>query len=170
MVIIGNSAGGQYVNRYAAVGRIPDILAKRGISVRFIIANPSTYLYFDHERPVAIPNAAGLNRWRYGFEAAPGYVHSSPQQSLERYLARDVTIVLGSEDRDGAGLLLEVSPAAMAQGANRLERGMNYDRHVHRLANAAGLTTRHRLIQLSGVGHAANEVLAAAQTHELVFG
>jgi hypothetical protein len=89
---------------------------------------------------------------------------------LERYLARDVTIVLGSEDRDGAGLLLEVSPAAMAQGANRRERGMNYDRHVHRLANAAGLTTRPRLLQLSGVGHAANEVLAAAQTHELVFG
>jgi hypothetical protein len=170
VVIIGNSAGGQYVNRYAAVGRFPDILAKRGISVRFIIANPSTYLYFGLERPVAVPNGTRINRWRYGFEAAPGYVDSGPRQSLERYLSRDVTIVLGAEDRDGAGLLLEVNAAAMAQGANRLERGLNYDRHVRRLADAAGLTTRHRVIQLAGVGHAADEVLAAAQTRELVFG
>jgi hypothetical protein len=42
VVIIGNSAGGQFVNRYAAVGRGPDALAERGIAVRFIIANPST--------------------------------------------------------------------------------------------------------------------------------
>jgi hypothetical protein len=170
VVIMGNSAGGQYVNRYAAVGRFPDLLAERGISVRFIIANPSTYLYFDHERPVTVPNGTGINRWRYGFEAAPAYVDTTPRQSLERYLARDVTIVLGSEDRDSAALLLEVSAAAMAQGANRLERGINYDRHVHRLSSAAGLATRHRIIQLDGIGHAARDVLAAPQTREIMFG
>jgi hypothetical protein len=170
VVIFGNSAGGQYVNRYAAVGRGPDILAERGISVRFIIANPSTYLYFDRDRPVALPHGQGIKRWRYGFDAAPGYVDCGPQQSLERYLARDVTIVLGSQDRDGAGLLLEVSPAAMAQGANRFERGLNYDRHIRRLAHAAGWTARQRMIQLEGVGHAAEEVLAAPQTRELMFG
>jgi hypothetical protein len=169
VVIIGNSAGGQYVNRYAATGRAPDVLEQRGISVRFIIANPSTYLYFDHERPVTVPNATGINRWRYGFEGSPTYVNSGPQQSLERYLARDVTIVLGSEDRDGAALLLEVSAAAMAQGANRLERGINYDGHVRRLAAAAGLATRHRLIRLSGIGHPANDVLAAPQVREIMF-
>ena len=30
VVIVGNSAGGQFVNRYAAVGRGPDALAERG--------------------------------------------------------------------------------------------------------------------------------------------
>ena len=30
VVIVGNSAGGQFVNRYAAVGRGPDALAQRG--------------------------------------------------------------------------------------------------------------------------------------------
>lgn len=170
VVIFGNSAGGQYVNRYAAVGRGPDTLAERGISVRFIIANPSTYLYFDRERPVAVPTAKGINRWRYGFDGRPGYVDSGPEQSLARYLARDVIIALGSEDGDGAGLLLEVSPAAMAQGANRLQRGLNYDRHIRRLAHAAGLTINQRVIQLAGVGHAAHEVLAAPQIRELVFG
>jgi hypothetical protein len=169
VVIVGNSAGGQYVNRYAAVGRAPDDLAKRGISVRFVIANPSTYLYFDEERPVEVPDQAGVNQWRYGFETPPPYVKDTAQESLPRYLARDVAIVLGAEDSDGAALLLEVSAAAMAQGANRFERGINYDRYVRRLADRAGLPARHRLIQLAGVGHAAGDVLAARETRQLLF-
>jgi hypothetical protein len=169
VVIVGNSAGGQYVNRYAAVGRGPDYLAKRGISVRFVIANPSTYLYFDRERPVPVPDQVGVNQWRYGFDTPPPYVEGTAQESLRRYLARDVTIVLGAEDSNRAALLLEVSAAAMAQGANRLERGINYDGYVRRRAAEAGLTTRHRLIQLAGVGHAACDVLAATETRQLLL-
>lgn len=170
VVIIGNSAGGQYVNRYAAVGKAPDVLAERDISVRFVISNPSTYLYFDGERPVTVPDVTGVNRWRYGFDDPPGYVSGTPQQSLRRYLARDVTIVVGSQDRDGSSLLLEVSAAAMAQGANRLERGINYDRYIHKLAREAGLATGHQLIELDGVGHAASEVLSAPQIRSIMFG
>jgi hypothetical protein len=138
--------------------------------VRFIVANPSTYLYFDRERPVAVSGGAHVNQWRYGFDNAPAYVGMTARQSLERYLSRDITIVLGSEDRDSDALLLEVSAAAMAQGANRLERGINYDRHVRGLARAAGLTAGHRLIQLPGIGHASADVLAAPQTREIMFG
>jgi hypothetical protein len=170
VVIVGNSAGGQFVNRYAAVGRGPDALAERGIAVRFIIANPSTYLYFDAGRPVAVPDHSGVNRWRYGFDAAPPYVDSGPERSLERYLARDVAIVLGTQDSDRDALLLEISPPALAQGAHRLERGIYYDAHVRRLARAAGLAAGHRLIQLAGVGHAARDVFTAPQARSLMFG
>ena len=170
MVVFGNSAGGQFVNRYAAVGRGPDVLAARGLRVRFVVANPSTYLYFSRERPVAVPDAAHVNDWRYGFDRAPGYVDADPRRSLERYLGRDVTIVLGELDNDEASLLLEVSPAAMAQGANRLDRGLRYDQHVRALARAAGLPFRHRMIRLAGVGHTAADVLAAERTREIVFG
>jgi hypothetical protein len=170
VVIFGNSAGGQFVNRYAAVGRAPDDLAKRGIRVRFIIANPSTYLYFDSERPVSVPDRSLVNRWRYGFESAPGYVLGSPGQNLERYLARDVTIVLGEQDSDKAAPLLEVSPAAMSQGASRLDRGIYYDAHVRRLADTAGLPIRHRLIRLPGVGHSARDVLVDPVTRQIMFG
>ncbi len=169
VVIIGNSAGGQYVNRYAAVGHAPDQLAKDGISVRFIIANPSTYLYFDKHRPVEVPDTTGANCWRYGFDEAPPYVNCTAEESLERYLARDVTIVLGSEDRDSSALLLEISAAAMAQGANRLERGIYYHQHIRGLARTARLEVRHRVIKLAGVGHAGSEVFAARQTREIMF-
>jgi hypothetical protein len=170
VVIVGNSAGGQFVNRYAAVGRGPDALAQRGIHVRFIIANPSAYLYFDRQGPVAVPDDSRVNHWRYGFEHPPAYVRGGPHRSLARYLARDVTIVLGARDTDRAGLLLEVSPAAMAQGASRLERGIRYHEHVRGLASAAGLATGHGLIQLPGVGHAAQDVLAHPRIRELMFG
>jgi hypothetical protein len=173
VVIFGNSAGGQFVNRYAAVGREPDVLAARGLRVRFVAANPSTYLYFGRERPVAVPDGARVNDWRYGFDHAPGYVGAAPdnpRRSLERYLGRDVTIVLGELDDDGASLLLEVSPAAMAQGVNRLDRGLRYDQHVRGMARAAGLPFRHRLVRLAGVGHTAADVLAAPLTREIVFG
>ncbi len=170
VVVFGNSAGGQFVNRYAAVGRGPDVLAGRGLRVRFIISNPSTYLYFGQERPVPVPEGARVNDWRYGFDRAPGYVEVGPRQSLERYLGRDVTIVLGALDTDRASPLLEVSPAAMAQGANRFDRGLHYDQHVRRLAYTAGLPARHRLIQLAGAGHAAGDVLAAPQIRQIVFG
>ena len=169
VVVFGNSGGGQFVNRYAAVGRGPDVLAARGLRVRLVVANPSTYLYFGRERPVPVPDAAHVNDWRYGFDHAPAYVDVNPGRSLERYLGRDVTIVLGELDNDGASLLLEVSPAAMAQGANRLDRGLRYDQHVRGLARAAGLPFRHRLIRLTGVGHTAADVLAAERTREIVF-
>jgi hypothetical protein len=86
------------------------------------------------------------------------------------YLSRDVTILLGADDTDRAALLLEVSPAAMAQGATRLDRGRYYDEHVRRLARAAGLTASHRLIQLAGIGHDAREILVAPQTRRVLFG
>jgi hypothetical protein len=170
VVVFGNSAGGQFVNRYAAVGRGPSALGSRGLRVRFVVSNPSTYLYFDRDRPVPVPDGAHVNDWRYGFDGAPGYVDADARRSLERYLGRDVTIVLGALDNDGGSLLLEVSPAAMAQGANRFDRGVRYDQHVRALARAAGLPARHRLIQLAGVGHTAGDVLAAAAVREIVFG
>jgi pimeloyl-ACP methyl ester carboxylesterase len=169
VVVIGNSAGGQFVNRYAAVGHAPDTLADDGIRVRFVIANPSTYLYFDETRPVEV-RGRGVNRWRYGFEDTPPYVISTPEQSLARYVQRDVSILLGAEDHDESALLLEVSPAAMAQGRNRLERGLKYHEHVGELARRAGLKHKHKLRMLNGVGHDAALVLDAPQTRDIMFG
>jgi hypothetical protein len=170
VVIFGNSAGGQYVNRYAAVGRGPEQLAERGIAVRFVISNPSTYLYFTPDRPGEMAAGAGVNRWRYGFDGAPAYVEGDGRENLRRYLARDVTIVLGREDSDGASLLLETGAAAMAQGANRYERGVSYHAYVSELARREGLEARHRLIELEGVGHSAADVMAAEPVREILFG
>jgi hypothetical protein len=169
VVIVGNSAGGQFVNRYAIVGKEPGRLARDGVHARFIVANPSSYLYFSRKRPVELAAKTAVNRWRYGFDGSPGYVDKSPRQYLEQYLRRDVSIVLGDEDRDPASLLLEVSPPAMAQGANRLQRGIYYHQHIQEMARQAGLPARHRLVRLPGIGHDASDVLTAPQALDLMF-
>ena len=50
IVIAGHSAGGQYVNRYAAISPVETSIAGTGVDVKYIIANPSSYVYFTDER------------------------------------------------------------------------------------------------------------------------
>ena len=50
VVITGHSAGGQYTTRFAAGSRAQNGLAHLGF--RYVIANPSSYLYLRSERPV----------------------------------------------------------------------------------------------------------------------
>jgi hypothetical protein len=169
VVIVGNSAGGQFVNRYAIVGKEPENLAREGIHASFIIANPSSYLYFSKRRPAPVAEEKSVNQWRYGFDDSPGYVDKNPQQYLEQYLYRDVSIVLGAEDRNPAALLLQVGPEAMAQGANRLERGIYYHQHVQEMAREAGLLSHHQLLLLLGIGHEARDVMTSPQVIDLIF-
>jgi hypothetical protein len=169
IVIAGNSAGGQFVNRYAAVGLEPRVLTRNDLVVRFLISNPSAYVYFSADRPVTVAAGAEVNRWRYGFDDPVPYVDGTAQDYLKQYLSRDVTLVLGEEDRNPADLLLGVSPPQMAQGANRFERGVNYHHHVQEMARKMGLAASSRLITLPHIGHDAGDVLAAKPTRDVLF-
>lgn len=59
VVVIGHSAGAQLLQRYAVTGREGDALVQAGIAVRYVIANPSSYLYFEDERPDSQALAGG---------------------------------------------------------------------------------------------------------------
>ena len=73
VVVAGHSAGGQLSQRYAAVARADAALKARGVAVRIVVANPSSYLWFGAERPY--PPAPGAcpdyDRWKYGIRGAP---------------------------------------------------------------------------------------------------
>lgn len=169
VTIVGNSAGGQFVNRYAAVGRGPDDLA---VPVRFVVANPSTYLYFDADRrkgDTFLPHEdPEVDRWRYGFGAGvPDYVGgaTSGDDHFERYIGRDVVYLLGAEDADRGAALLEIHPAAEAQGGTRVERGEIYHSY---LRHKAGRKV-HKLVHVPGVGHDAGQMFTSPQGSEHIF-
>jgi pimeloyl-ACP methyl ester carboxylesterase len=126
VVVIGHSAGGQIVQRYAAVGVGPDRLAGSGVNVHFVVANPSSYLYFDTWRPQPQHGCSEYNDWRYGLVDAPAYVTGSASQLERRYAARDVTYLLGTADTIPNEWDLDTSCAAEAQGPYRFARGKNY--------------------------------------------
>lgn len=169
VTVVGNSAGGQFVNRYAAVGHGPDDLR---VPVRFVVANPSTYLYFDKDRPKGhsyIQCGDLEDQWRYGFGGPlPPYIDGKEpiREYFRRYTERDVVYLLGEEDADPGAVLLEVHPAAEAQGRTRRERGENYHRY---LAYKAGEVV-HELVHVPGVGHDATAMFSSPQGRRCLFG
>ena len=152
LVIAGHSGGGQIVQRYAVVGNGADALAARGVAVRYVVANPSSYLWFSAERPLpADAECREVDRWKYGFEGdVPPYVTQDAATLEKRYAQRDVTYLLGGADTNPHHPALDVSCAGEAQGPTRYARGLNY---FHMLQARDGDRLRHRVSTVAGVGH-----------------
>jgi hypothetical protein len=158
VVIAGHSGGAQVAHRYAVVGRAAALLEEQGVPCRYVIANPSSYVYFDKMRPdgeggfspVDERVCAGVDTWKYGIHEPPRYASSAAFEALEhRYVRSDVIYLLGEADCDPQHQALDRSCAANAQGPHRLARGLAY---------VAYLRTRHpqlahRCWQVPGVGH-----------------
>lgn len=140
VVVAGHSAGGQFVQRYALIGIAPDVLKQKGIAVRFVVANPSSYFYFSDDRPMqdgslsAFTNVAScksFNRWKYGPRNPPPYAKGPDFAALEPiYFARDITYLLGTADTDANDTDLDKSCAGEAQGQTRLDRGEGFFRYA----------------------------------------
>ncbi len=139
--LIGHSAGGQALSRFAAF--VPHA------AKRIIIANPSTYLWPSRDE-----------RFPYGFGDLPPALAN--EDALRRYLAQPVTLLLGTADikRDAD---LNVRDGAERQGANRLERGHNAFNAARQLAQEKGWPFGWRLLEVPNVGHSARLMFGAAQ-------
>lgn len=177
VVLAGHSAGGRLVQRYAAVGHGQGALLERGVHLRYVVANPSDYLYLTADRPVdlrahadaaSVPCPA-LDRWPYGLGGGlPSYVAQPiDRQALERgYLERDVVYLLGTADNDPAHHQLDRSCAAQAQGSTRFDRGTRY---VAQLSSRPHGAWTHRLLQVPGVGHSSGRMFSSACGRAALF-
>jgi pimeloyl-ACP methyl ester carboxylesterase len=125
IVLVGHSAGGQIVQRYAVVGKAPQ-LDGGATPVHLIVANPSSYYYFGDYRPVPQANCPDFNRWRYGLSGAPPYVTGTDMQLEAQYAARHVTYLLGTADVNPKEDDLDRTCGGEAQGPFRFARGKNY--------------------------------------------
>jgi pimeloyl-ACP methyl ester carboxylesterase len=137
--LIGHSAGGQTLSRVAA---FTPHQAKT-----IVIANPSTYLW---------PSLQA--RFPFGFGGLPPAM--TDDETLRRYLAQPITLLLGTADlqRDAD---LNVSAGADRQGANRFERGHNFYRAARDLAQSHGWAFHWKLIEVPGVGHSARRMIGS---------
>ena len=157
IVVMGHSAGAQLVQRYAVAAREIEDLTSAGISVRYLVANPSSYLYFDNERPALQDQQAGLascpkaTQWRYGLAGAPPYVSTQDPKLLEtKYAARNVVYLLGQADTNPYTHFIDRSCGAMAQGPYRLARGLTYFDYM-RKRHPSDLN--QKVVEVPGVGH-----------------
>lgn len=166
IVVVGHSAGGQIVQRYAVVGDGPNLVAKSGVNVHLIVANPSSYLYFGDERPYPKKSCTDFDHWRYGFVGAPPYVDRTSVEYEQRYVTRDVTYLLGTADTNPREWDLDTSCAAEAQGPYRFARGKAYaayikERHPH--------GTSQDIAFVPGVGHDNRKMFTSACGIAVIF-
>ena len=129
-VLFGHSAGGQFVSRVAAFGQDSTF-------DKMIVANPSTHVWPSLTEKVA-----------YGFG---GYFSTAESEAfLKDYLADPVSIYLGSKDNDPNHPELATNSAAMRQGDDRLERGMNAYNAAKEMAASKGWAFNWELVIADG--------------------
>ncbi len=162
IVFAGHSAGGQLTNRYSASSPIVDkLFNKYGIKTRFIVSNPSSYLYLDDKRVVSgtvnqfgVPSAcSGYNDWRYGLDNLYSYPDQFGADSIRHMLKRrEVIYLLGGNDTDETSSSLDQSCKAELQGKNRLERGSVYYKYLLHYYGA-GIANTQKIDTVPDVGH-----------------
>lgn len=126
VTIVGYSAGGQTVQRMASGSVEED--ATPAVQTRWVVASPSSYLYFGPERLAADASCAdaatcaldgtsfvapyfdaaacpGYDDYKYGMTARTGMLKGIADATLRaRYVSRKVTYVVGEGDSDASAL------------------------------------------------------------------
>jgi pimeloyl-ACP methyl ester carboxylesterase len=189
LVVVGHSAGGQFVSRYALLNRVDESLPLKPV---YVPTNASSYLYLDRGRPDrpqnmtrphtplspedvlpralefhAAPDPQGclnFNAWPYGLEDVPSALLPLGAQDLERaFASRQIIFAVGQIDNVAlAGL--DTSCSAGMQGANRLERAISYWQHGN---TAYG--SHHRLIIVPLCGHNARCLFTSPVLMPILF-
>lgn len=134
VVFVGHGAGAQAVQRYAVLGKDAP---RASLKVRYVVANPSTNLYFtvDRPRPVDPAVCPYFNDFRYGLQryASPYPKTLGDVQLFRRYLSRDVRYLVGERDtKSDEGD--QHCAAIAAGGPHRRDRNLDYWAYLHLLS------------------------------------
>lgn len=149
VAVVGHSAGGQFVTRYAAGTRLEGLT--------FIVANPSSYMYLDKTRPVSGVGCLSFDDYGYGLEDLNDYMSVGVAPD---YQDRNVIYMLGSLDTK-IDSNLDTSCEANRQGKNRYDRGLKFYDH---LSKHFGRPV-HKKVIVYGVGHSPSRMLKAAKPY-----
>ena len=167
IVVTGHSAGGQFTNRYAAGSQMQEtVLEPNGIDIRYIVANPSSYVYFNNERRIAgtldefeVPSVADPNYcsdyddYKYGLQSLNLYMGAVGAAGIRtQYQQREVVYLLGERDNDPEGSGLATSCPAMWEGNHRFERGTIYFNYL-RYYFGSSILNKHTKRPVPGVAH-----------------
>ncbi len=184
IIVIGHSAGGQFVQRYAGMTPMPEILMAhpeifgRGYKFRFIVMNPSSYLYFDDRRPVKTatglsfqrPDTTGcsnFNEYPKGFEKLNPYATNIVSKKIQdQFLARDIVFIMGGSDVDINDSSLDKTCSGNMQGRFRLERGQFYYEYVKLFSKKDKI---HRIEVVPNVAHSGDKMVNAEITRKYLF-
>nr|WP_315418462.1 hypothetical protein [uncultured Pseudomonas sp.] len=179
IVMVSHSAGAQLMQRYAVMNDLDGGLKAHGLSIRYVVASPSSYVYFEDSRlqdgafkPVVTIMCPSYSRYRYGLDGAPAYLlkqHLTSRQVFARYAARDITYLVGAQDNNPTSRVLDSSCGASYQGGTRLDRQLNYVSYEQFLASQWQIPLRHPQHTIPGIGHNAARLLGDKAVARMLF-
>ena len=146
----------------------------RRLEYRFIIANPSSYLYVDERRPVPGTNRfevprekpESYNAWRYGLEKRNAYANRlSLNEIATNVFERPAYYLIGTEDnkQDAA---LSKSAGSMLQGENRYDRWEKFRRYVELFPKWKDKVV---FAEVPGAGHSGRQMYESPVTRKAIF-
>lgn len=183
VVVLGHSAGGQFVNRYSAATTVEQSSLAMGIRIRYVVANPSTLLYLDATRwaagtagqfsPLSASQrnaCSGFNRYKFGLEEPNAYVAAVGVAGIRtQFRLRNVVYLLGDGDTSTSDPTMSNGCEARWQGASRFERGSRYVSYLRHFYGTSA-SNSHRLVFVPGVGHDAQAMFRSSAGRQVLFG
>jgi len=175
IVVAGHSAGGQFVARYAMANRVQESVA--GVTVSYVVANPSSYAWPDATRVLPVNDGAAANaalewkdekihtnysfgpfadaakvpkydQWPFGLEGrTTGYTVGMSDELLKKQLVARKVTYLFGQVDVLPLGGFDDSPPAMAQGATRRARGEAYVKYIH---DTLGATSQAMIVPECG--------------------
>jgi hypothetical protein len=170
VVVTGHSAGGQYAHRFATTS--PAAERSPRLRFRYVVVNPSTYLYLGPERAAEgggfeVPDretCPTYNEWHYGLEDRNSYSLRLTEEELKnRLISRDVVYMVGTADTGEAAL--DMTCGAMLQGMHRYARGLTLFQYMDAFFPSHG----GQLFEVPGVGHSSTNMYQSLIGRQLLF-
>lgn len=177
VVLVGHSAGGQFVHRYSAVNETESSL---NYTLKYVVMNPGTYMYLSENRCDSFStnscdsfgefdsaDCSNYNEYPYGLEDRNDYANQvTDDEILESLSSRTIVYALGEEDNDPEDTNLTTNCKANAMGEHRYIRGNTYYEHV---LDVLGDSTSSSKITVPGVGHSNRDMMESSQVECVVF-
>jgi pimeloyl-ACP methyl ester carboxylesterase len=172
ITVAGHSAGGQFVQRYAAGTRIEQSaeIASRQLVFRYVVANPSSYLYLFPREPDSLSQrCSGFDEYKYGLSDLNAYLLPVGADAIRAsYAHQDVIVLLGRLDYQMLDPSKDDSCPAVVQGAHRLSRGIRFLQHLDRNYGPGQHGTR--LVVVPDVGHNGRAMFTSPEGRAALLG
>jgi len=174
VVITGHSAGGQFVQRYAAFTDIDLRPGPNAALVKFVPSNPSSYLYLNGYRydgavnEWVIPHgheSKGYDRFKYGLKGLDHYAKQRGADWARTYLPkRQIELLAGTADVV-ADESFDASKEAMWQGRTRFQRGQLFAAFMDHFFSP----NHFSITPVPGVGHDHRQIYASAEARNALY-
>jgi pimeloyl-ACP methyl ester carboxylesterase len=176
VVVCGHSAGGQTTQRYAAFTDIDEKPWPNAQYLKFVPANPSSYVYLNEYRNPegdsswVVPaqdcsSGDGYNEWKYGLTGLYGYTAARGAEWARTHLpARQVELLAGTADTFDNGDL-DLDCGAEWQGPFRYQRA-----HIFKMFMDKYYPANHfNITDVPGVDHDSTRMFASPQGMNALF-